>query len=326
MSDTSGSSDSIEATADRALVRDELIALQERICGVLEAEDGEALFRRDELPRPGGGISRPWVLSDGAVFESAAVNFTHTTGSKMPAAATERRPELIGREYHAVSISLIVHPRNPFVPTTHANFRFFMAESPDAAERDAASNVIWWFGGGYDLTPYYGFVEDAVHWHRTARDACAPHGADLYPQMKKDCDEYFYLPHREEARGVGGLFFDDLCDGDFERCHGLWLAIADSFVDAYLPIVARRKDTPYGDRERDFQLIRRGRYVEFNLLYDRGTRFGLQAGARTESVLASLPPVVHWRYDFQPQAGSPEAALYESFLPPRDWLADEPEV
>jgi coproporphyrinogen III oxidase len=219
-----------------------------------------------------------------------------------------------------------VHPRNPFVPTTHANFRFFTAEDPDASGGEPGAEAIWWFGGGYDLTPYYGFVEDAVHWHRTARDACAPYGADCYPQMKTDCDRYFYLPHRDEARGVGGVFFDDLCDGGFERCHALWYAIADSFVDAYQPILAERKGTPHGEREREFQLMRRGRYVEFNLLYDRGTRFGLQAGARTESVLASLPPVVHWRYDYQPEPGSPEAALYDDFLPPRDWLTNEPEV
>lgn len=309
--------------ADPARMRGELIALQERICEALEAEDGEARFQRDEVPRPGGGISRPWILSDGPVFESAAVNFTHTTGPKMPAAASERRPELAGRDYHAVSVSLIVHPRNPFVPTAHANFRYFMADASDAEGGNDGSDSIWWFGGGYDLTPYYGFVEDAVHWHRTARDACAPHGADLYPQMKKNCDAYFYLPHREESRGIGGLFFDDLRDGGFERCHALWAAIANSFLDAYQPIVAKRKSTPYGDRQRDFQLVRRGRYVEFNLLYDRGTRFGLQAGADAESVLASLPPIVHWRYDFQPEPGSPEAALHEQFLPPRDWLADE---
>ena len=319
-------SKSNESAADLDLVRGELIALQERICDALEAEDGAARFGREELPRAGGGLSRPWVLSDGEVIERAAVNFTHTTGSQMPAAATERRPELAGCDYHAVSISLIVHPRNPYAPTSHANFRFFIAESPTAGESGAGSDPIWWFGGGYDLTPYYGFREDAVHWHRSARDACAPHGSDLYAKLKKDCDTYFYLPHRGEARGIGGLFFDDLADGGFERCHALWYGIADSFLDAYRPILAARKNTPYGDRERDFQQIRRGRYVEFNLLYDRGTRFGLEAGARPESVLASLPPTVQWRYDFKPEPGSPEAALCEEFLAPKDWLSDEREA
>lgn len=314
------------SAADFDRVRGELLALQERICGVLEAEDAGAQFVRDEMPRPGGGLSRPWVLSDGQVIERAAVNFTHTIGSRMPAAATERRPDLVGRNYHAVSISLIVHPRNPYVPTTHANFRFLITEGSEAGKQDPAAESIWWFGGGYDLTPYYGFVEDAVHWHRTARDACAPHGSDLYETLKKDCDAYFYLPHREEARGIGGLFFDDLSDGGFERCHALWYAIADSFLDAYKPILARRKNTPYSDRQRDFQQVRRGRYVEFNLLYDRGTRFGLQAGARTESVLASLPPTVQWRYDFKPERGSPEAALCKDFLTPRDWLSSDLET
>lgn len=305
-----------DTQVDLLRVRGDLIRLQEEICAALEAEDGEGRFQRDELPRPGGGRSRPWVLSEGAVFERAAVNFTHTTGSKMPAAATERRPELAGREYQAVSVSLIVHPRNPFIPTTHANFRFFIAEDP---EEKAAP--VFWFGGGYDLTPYYGFVEDAVHWHRTAHDACAPHGADWYPEMKKACDDYFFLPHRGEPRGIGGLFFDDLEQGGFASSHALWHDIAFSFTRAYLPIVRRRRGEAYGDRERHYQLVRRGRYVEFNLLYDRGTRFGLQAGARAESVLASLPPEVRWRYDETPEAGSREAELLEQFLVPRDWLA-----
>lgn len=311
-----------EKALDLATVRDELTALQDRICAALESQDGEASFLREEMPRPGGGVSRPRVLSDGPVIERAAVNFTHTTGSQMPGAATERRPELAGREYHAVSISVIVHPRNPYAPTTHANFRFFIAEPGEAEAANPDAETVFWFGGGYDLTPYYGFREDAVHWHQTAANACAPHGSDVYPQMKKDCDGYFVLPHRGEQRGIGGVFFDDLADGGFERCHQLWSGIANSFLDAYIPILERRKQSPYGDRERDFQLMRRGRYVEFNLLYDRGTRFGLQAGARSESVLASLPPVVHWRYDFQPEPGSREAELYETYLKPRDWLAD----
>ncbi|MFT5444364.1 MAG: coproporphyrinogen III oxidase [Myxococcota bacterium] len=311
-----------EAGVNLDRVEAELMALQERICEALEAQDGSASFVRDQMPRPGGGISRPWILSDGHVLERAAVNFTHTTGSQMPAAATERRPELAGRRYHAVSISLIVHPRNPYAPTTHANFRFFLAESPEDASAGKGGEPIFWFGGGYDLTPYYGFQSDAEHWHRSAQEACARHGADIYEQMKKTCDEYFYLPHRDEHRGIGGVFFDDLNDGGFEKSHALWLDVATSFVDAYIPILEERKDTPYGDHERDFQLMRRGRYVEFNLLYDRGTRFGLQAGARTESVLASLPPVVNWKYDFKPNPGSEEARLTEYFLQPRDWLAD----
>ena len=312
-------SDSKEMQVDLESVRDELVALQEEICAALEREDQEAQFARDEMPRSGGGCSRPWVLSEGAVFERAAVNFTHTTGSQMPPAATERRPELAGREYQAVSISLIVHPRNPYVATTHANFRLFVAKDP-ACDHDP----VFWFGGGYDLTPYYGFVEDAVHWHRTAYEACARHGRDRYARMKHDCDTYFFLPHRNEPRGVGGLFFDDLCEGGFGPCRSLWSDIAHSFLDAYLPLVAKRKNTRHGQRERDFQLQRRGRYVEFNLLYDRGTRFGLQAGARAESVLASLPPRVEWRYDEHPEPGTPEAELYETFLVPRDWLADPP--
>ncbi len=305
-----------EFDVDLSRVREDLTRLQEEICAALEAEDGEGEFRRDEMPRPGGGRSRPWVLSDGAVFERAAVNFTHTTGSQMPAAATERRPELAGREYQAVSVSLIVHPRNPYVPTTHANFRFFIAEDPEGV-----AEPVFWFGGGYDLTPYYGFVEDAVHWHRTAHAACSGHGADWYPKMKQACDDYFFLPHRGEPRGIGGLFFDDLSDGGFAVSHALWRDVAFSFVDAYLPIVNRRKASEYGERERHHQLLRRGRYVEFNLLYDRGTRFGLQAGARTESVLASMPPEVRWRYDEPPEPGTPEAELVEKFLVPRDWLS-----
>jgi coproporphyrinogen III oxidase len=310
---------SVEETSESvslSQVRDELVALQQRICDALEEQDGEARFQRDEIPRPGGGISRPWVISDGPVLERAAVNFTHTTGTRMPPSATERRPELAGRSYQAVSVSLIVHPRNPYVPTSHANFRFFIAEDPDGA------SPVWWFGGGFDLTPYYGFEEDAVHWHRTARGACEPFGEDVYPRFKKHCDDYFFLPHRDEPRGIGGLFFDDLCEDGFDTSHALWHSTARAYVDAYIPILALRKDTPFGERERDFQQYRRGRYVEFNLLYDRGTRFGLQAGARTESVLASMPPVVQWRYDWTPEPGTPESKLYENFLRTRDWLGE----
>jgi coproporphyrinogen III oxidase len=298
-------------------VRDYLCDLQDRICDALEAQDGGGRFTREEIGRPGGGLSRPRVLSDGDALERAAVNFTHTEGAAMPPTATERRPELVGRHYQAVSVSLIVHPRNPYAPTCHANFRVFVADAPsDDAE------PVWWFGGGFDLTPYYGFEEDARHWHCTARDACAPFGADWYPRFKSACDEYFRLPHRDEPRGIGGVFFDDLEEGGFDHCFAFLRSVGDGYLEAYRPILARRKDHPYGEREREFQLYRRGRYVEFNLLYDRGTRFGLQAGARVESVLASMPPLAAWRYDYRPEPGTPEARLYSDFLVPRDW-ADE---
>jgi coproporphyrinogen III oxidase len=312
-------------------VRRHLEQLQDRICDALEAEDGVARFDRREIEREGGGHSRPRVLSDGEVVERAAVNFSHTVGNRLPPAATERRPELTGGSYQAVSVSLIVHPRNPYVPTCHANFRVFFAEPPDGGE------PVWWFGGGFDLTPYYGFEEDVIHWHRTARAACDPFGTGLYPAMKKACDEYFYLPHRAEPRGVGGLFFDDLesvpgADGEggegdasFATCFAFVRSTSGAFLDAYLPIMQRRKGHAYGDRERDFQLYRRGRYVEYNLIYDRGTRFGLQVAGRAESILASMPPVVHWRYDWTPEPGTPEAQLYDVFLQPRDWLAGRKE-
>ncbi len=296
-----------------AAVHEYLLGLQARIGEGLEGLDGKARFRRDEIPRPGGGVSRPWVLEDGPVFEKAAVHFTHTQGLDLPAAATQRRPELIGRTYEAISVSLIVHPRNPYVPTCHANFRFFLAADPKGAD------PVWWFGGGFDCTPYYGFVEDAIEWHRTARDACDVHSKALYPRFKQQCDRYFHLPHRDEPRGIGGIFFDDFDEGGFERAFELWRSTADAFLPAYRPIVERRRDLSWGERERDFQLYRRGRYVEFNLLQDRGTRFGIEAGARTESVLASLPPMVAWRYDWSPEPGTPEEALYRDFLRPRDW-------
>jgi coproporphyrinogen III oxidase len=254
------------------------------------------------------------VLTGGPHIEQAAVNFSHTAGAALPAAASVRHPELAGAAYEAVSVSLIVHPRNPYAPTSHCNVRCFAA-SP------AEGEPVWWFGGGFDLTPYYGFQEDAIHWHRTARDLCAPHGASVHARLKEACDAYFVLPHRGEARGIGGLFFDDWSEGGFDASFALLRSVGDGYLDAYLPILERRKSTPFGERERDFQLYRRGRYVEFNLAYDRGTRFGLQAGGRIESILASLPPVVHWRYDWQPEPGTPEAALYTDFLPPRDWLA-----
>lgn len=305
-----------ENPPDLAAVRAFLESLQTEICGTLERLDGEATFRREEIPRPGGGVSRPRVLEGGPVLEKAAVQFTHTHGAEMPKAATERRPELAGRTYEALSVSLIVHPRNPYVPTCHANYRFFLAHDP----RGVAP--VWWFGGGFDCTPYYGFEEDAIHWHRTAQAACDGHSQGLYQRFKEQCDRYFYLPHRDEPRGIGGVFFDDFDEGGFAAAFELWKNTANAFLLAYQPIVERRRDMPYGDRERDFQLYRRGRYVEFNLLQDRGTRFGLEAGARTESILASLPPEVAWRYDWHPEEGSPEAALYRDFLRPRDWAEE----
>ncbi len=305
--------------AEIAPVREYLLELQDTICAAFERADGEARFGGEELPGERGGLARPRVLSDGPVFERAAVNFSHTSGARMPAAATSRRPELEGASFEAVSISLIVHPRNPYVPTTHANVRFFIAG-------EASAEPVWWFGGGFDLTPYYGFEDDAVHWHRTARAACLPFGDDVYPRLKTRCDEYFHLPHRDEPRGVGGLFFDDLDQPTFDHCFGLMRSVGDHLLPAYLPIVERRKSHPYGDSERNFQLYRRGRYVEFNLLYDRGTRFGLQASGRVESILASLPPLVRWNYDWSPEPGSPEEQLYTDFLRPRDWLGESAEL
>ncbi|MFP8873296.1 MAG: oxygen-dependent coproporphyrinogen oxidase [Myxococcota bacterium] len=311
-------SDSHGVRPDLEQVRVYLEGLQEEICAGLEAEEAHgAGFCTDEFPHASGGLGRPRILTGGDVFEHAAVNFSHARGDQMPATATQRRPELAGRSYEAVSVSLIVHPRNPYVPTSHANFRLFLAADDSPAHED-----IWWFGGGFDLTPYYGFAEDAIHWHRTARDACAPFGDDLYPDFKQACDEYFYLKHRKEPRGIGGLFFDDFDRGGFDSAFAFVRSVSHAYLDGYLPIVRRRRETAYGEREREFQLYRRGRYVEFNLLYDRGTRFGLEAGGRAESILASLPPAVHWRYDWQPEPGSPEAELSEEFLRPRDWLGE----
>lgn len=290
-----------------------LLDFQDRVTGALEEEDGEARFKEEHIPGDEGGFARPRVLCDGPVLERAAVNFSHTVGRNLPSAATARHPELARASYDAVSLSLIVHPRNPYAPTSHANFRLFLAF------RDGG-DPIWWFGGGFDLTPFYGFEEDAVHWHRTAKAACDPFGADLYARYKRACDEYFYLEHRGEPRGIGGLFFDDVAEGGFERCFAFLQSVADHYLVAYRPILARRKHHPFGERERAFQLLRRGRYVEFNLMYDRGTRFGLQSGGRIESILASLPPLVSWRYAWKPEPGSPEAELYEKFLRPRDWI------
>ena len=303
---------------DIAPIRDYFTGLQDRIIAELEAMEGAA-FLRDAWDRPqgGGGISR--LIEEGNLFERGGVNFSHVKGEQMPASATAHRPELAGRRWEAMGVSLVLHPRNPYCPTAHMNVRFFVAEKE-------AEAPVWWFGGGMDLTPYYGFEEDASHFHRSCRDTLAPFGADVHARYKKWCDDYFFLKHRNEARGVGGIFFDDLSDGGmggetpFQRCFGLTQAVGNSFTSAYLPLIARRRDLPYGERERDFQAYRRGRYVEFNLVWDRGTLFGLQSGGRTESILMSLPPVVKWRYSWQPEPGSAEAKLYSDFLPPRDWL------
>jgi coproporphyrinogen III oxidase len=294
-------------------VRKYLLCLQDNICSELEAIDGEAEFELDQWRREAGGGGRTRVLNEGRVFEQGGVNFSEVSGDNMPPSATANRPELAGRSFRAMGVSLVIHPRNPYVPTSHANVRFFIAEK-DGEE------PIWWFGGGYDLTPYYGDEDDVIHWHQTAKAACEPFGDDVYPRFKAWCDDYFYLKHRDERRGVGGLFFDDLNEWGFERCFAFMQAVGNSYLPAYLPIVQRRLDTPFGEQERDFQLYRRGRYVEFNLVYDRGTLFGLQSGGRTESILMSLPPLVKWRYNWQPETGSAEAKLYTDFLLPRDWV------
>lgn len=301
-------------------VKNYLLGLQDDICSGLETEDGGGRFKEDRWEREAGGGGRTRVLEQGEVFEQAGVNFSHVFGNRLPASATAARPELEGRDFQALGISLVIHPRNPYVPTSHANVRFFIANKPDAREDENES--IWWFGGGYDLTPYYPNMEDVIHWHQAARETCQPFGDDVYRRYKQWCDDYFYLKHRNETRGVGGLFFDDLNEWGFERCFDFMRSVGNSYLPAYLPIVNRRKQMEYTGRERSFQLYRRGRYVEFNLVYDRGTLFGLQSGGRTESILMSLPPVVNWRYNYQPETGSAEAAL-DHFLKPRDWLASE---
>jgi coproporphyrinogen III oxidase len=297
-------------------VRTYLLQLQDSICSALAEEDGTALFITDEWQRPEGGGGRSRVLSDGAVLEKAGVNFSHVKGSQLPASASASRPELAGRSFEALGVSLVIHPQNPYVPTSHANVRLFVASKP-------GEEPIWWFGGGYDLTPYYANTEDCVAWHQVAADACTPFGETVYSRFKTWCDEYFYLQHRDEPRGIGGLFFDDLNEWDFETCFAFVRAVGDSFLRAYRPIVQRNKDRLYGERERQFQLYRRGRYVEFNLVFDRGTLFGLQSGGRTESILMSLPPLVRWEYDYSPTPGSPEAELTAFYLRGRDWLAEE---
>ena len=292
-----------------------MLGLQDALCAAFEGFEPAQRFREDAWTRPEGGGGRTRVLSGGECFEQAGVNFSHVQGDALPAAASARRPELAGRRFEALGVSLVVHPLNPFVPTTHMNVRLFVAHAEDASP-------VWWFGGGFDLTPYYPFDDDVKHWHQVARDACEPFGSGVYGRYKRWCDEYFYLPHRREARGVGGLFFDDLNEWGPERCFAFVRAVGEGLQAGYLPIVERRKGHAYGERERDFQCYRRGRYVEFNLVYDRGTLFGLQSGGRTESILMSLPPEVRWRYDWQPAADSPEARIFELVREPREWVAE----
>ncbi|PCI22163.1 MAG: oxygen-dependent coproporphyrinogen oxidase [Piscirickettsiaceae bacterium] len=295
-------------------VKDYLLQLQDGICASLEELEETGSFKEDLWHRGGDtGGGRTRVLENGKVFEQAGVNFSHVRGGSLPASATQHRPELVGRNFEALGVSLVIHPRNPYVPTSHANVRFFIAEQE-------GEEPIWWFGGGFDLTPYYGFEEDAVHWHQQAQKACEPFGEHVYTDYKKWCDDYFFLKHRNEPRGIGGLFFDDLNEGGFERCFELMQSVGNHYMPAFAPIVERRKNLPYQEKEKEFQLYRRGRYVEFNLVYDRGTLFGLQTGGRTESILMSLPPAVSWRYNWQPEAGSAESRLYEVFLKPKDWL------
>ncbi|EGR4287488.1 TPA: oxygen-dependent coproporphyrinogen oxidase [Vibrio cholerae] len=305
----------MESIVDKQAVKHFLLQLQDKICQQLEATDGQAQFIEDAWQRePGeklGGGGRTRVMREGAVFEQGGVNFSHVFGEQMPASATAHRPELAGRRFEAMGVSLVMHPKNPYVPTSHANVRFFIAEKEGEAP-------IWWFGGGFDLTPFYPFVEDGQHWHQTAKQLCAPFGAEIYNEHKAWCDRYFYLPHRNETRGIGGLFFDDLNEWPFEQCFAYMQAVGEGYTQAYVPIVEKRKNTPFTERERQFQLYRRGRYVEFNLVLDRGTLFGLQTGGRTESILMSMPPLARWEYAYQPESGTPEAQLSE-FLVPREW-------
>lgn len=304
----------VASEADPKAVQRYLKELHDRITAAVEALD-TAKFRRDSWERPEGGGGESRVLADGEVFERAGVSFSHVFGAQMPPSASSVRPQIAGAAFEAMGISLVFHPRNPYVPTTHCNVRFLIA-TPERGD------PVWWFGGGFDLTPYYPFEDDVLHWHRTARSACQPFGAQTYEKYRQWCDRYFFLPHRNETRGVGGLFFDDLCEGGFARCFGFLRSVGDHFLPAYMPIAERRRHTPWGERERNFQLYRRGRYVEFNLLYDRGTLFGLQSRGRAESILMSMPPLVRWEYDWNPEPGSLEAALYSEFLRPRDYLAE----
>lgn len=301
---------------DKGAVKAFLLQLQDNICQQLEEADGQSTFvedawQKEATERLGGG-GRTRVMTNGARFEQGGVNFSHVTGKSMPASATAHRPELAGRSFEAMGVSLVIHPRNPYIPTSHANVRFFIAEKE-------GEEPIWWFGGGFDLTPFYPFEEDCQHWHNVAKELCAPFGESVYADHKAWCDKYFFLPHRDETRGVGGLFFDDLNHWEFEKCLDYIKAVGEGFTQAYVPIVNKRKDTEYGEREREFQLYRRGRYVEFNLVYDRGTLFGLQSGGRTESILMSMPPLARWEYRYEPEEGSPEAKLCSEFLKPREW-------
>lgn len=309
---------------DIEAVKAYLLDLQDRICAALEAEDGSAKFVEDAWDRDpkdstlsltGGGRTR--VIADGAVIEKGGVNFSHVQGPELPASATASRPELAGRSFQALGVSLVIHPKNPYVPTSHANVRLFVAEKE-------GEQPVWWMGGGFDLTPFYPYEEDVIHWHQTGKDLCEPFGEEAFPKYKKWCDDYFFLKHRNETRGVGGLFFDDMNEWDgelnFDKSFAFMQAVGNGYIDAYVPIVAKRKEEAFGERERKFQLYRRGRYVEFNLVFDRGTIFGLQTGGRTESILMSLPPVAHWDYDWSPEPGTPEARLYEEFLPHKDWV------
>jgi len=297
---------------DLAAVKTFLLSLQDHICQQLMVEDG-GVFKEDTWQRAEGGGGRSRVLENGSVIEKGGVNFSHVYGGKLPPSATAHRPELAGRSFQAMGVSLVIHPRNPYAPTSHANVRIFVAEKDGEAP-------VWWVGGGFDLTPYYGFVEDCQAWHQMAKDVCQPFGTEVYPKYKKWCDEYFYLKHRQEARGIGGLFFDDLNEWGFERCFEFIKAVGMGYINAYQPILAKRKNMPYGERERHFQLYRRGRYVEFNLVYDRGTIFGLQTGGRTESILMSLPNLVSWQYDYHPEPDSVEARFYQDFLPAKEWI------
>jgi coproporphyrinogen III oxidase len=302
----------ISLDASLETVKQYLLSLQDDICAQLAQEDGGTEFLEDRWEREEGGGGRSRVLENGAVIEKGGVNFSHVFGDKLPPSASAHRPELAGRHWQAMGVSLVIHPRNPHVPTSHANVRVFIAEKEGEAP-------VWWFGGGFDLTPFYPREDDIRHWHQTAHDACAPFGDDIYPRFKKWCDEYFFLKHRNETRGVGGLFFDDFSEGGFDNAFALMRSVGNAFIQAYQPILAKRKDTPYGERERDFQLYRRGRYAEFNLVFDRGTLFGLQSGGRTESILMSMPPLASWKYDWQPEPDSAEQTLYQ-YLQPRDWI------
>jgi coproporphyrinogen III oxidase len=301
-------------TINTQAVYEYLQGLQNRIVEAIEMVDGKT-FLHDSWQRPEGGGGTSCMLEEGNVFERAGIGFSHVIGNKLPPAASVAHPEAAGRPWEAMGVSLVFHPRNPYIPTVHMNVRFFVAKAQSSGDSD-----IWWFGGGMDLTPYYGFADDCIHFHRTCRDALTPFGLDLYPQFKQQCDEYFYLKHRQEPRGIGGIFFDDFNQLGFDQSFAMQRAVGDAFVQAYLPVAQRRKDTPYGERERDFQAYRRGRYVEFNLVFDRGTLFGLQSNGRTESILLSMPPIVKWRYDWKPEAGSAEAKLYSDFLIDKDWL------